>query len=157
MAKVYLTIEAKIELENRLKYLKTVGRADASDKIRQAREFGDISENAEYDIAKDEQAKMESEIADIESKLANVEIIDENQKSDVVTLGSTVKILDKVEKSEDTYKIVGSTESNPMEGRISNESPIGRALLGKKKGDIVVVDMTATGGPKSEFKVISVG
>ncbi|MDR3021494.1 MAG: transcription elongation factor GreA [Clostridiales bacterium] len=157
MQKVFLTLEAKLELEARLKFLRVDGRNDMANKIRQAREYGDISENAEYDIAKEEQAKMEAEIVDIEQKLANCEIIKENAKSETVTLGSTVRILDLAQKVEETYKIVGSHESNPMEFKISNESPIGKALIGCKKGDTITVDTTLNGGGKSEFKIVKLG
>ncbi|MCL2599339.1 MAG: transcription elongation factor GreA [Firmicutes bacterium] len=152
--KVFLTKKAKQELEDRLKHLKTVGRADMAEKIRTAREYGDLSENAEYDIAKDEQAKMEGEIVDIEAKLQNVEIIEENVRTDTISLGTKVRILDVSLGREDDYSIVGSHESNPMEFKISNESPIGKALMGKKKGDVATVDTTSIGGGKSEFKVI---
>lgn len=156
MSKVFLTKKAKIELEERLRYLKTEGRADMAEKIRTAREYGDISENAEYDIAKDEQAKMEAEIVDIEQKLANVEIIEENVKSDTVSIGTKLRIFDVAENKEEEYTIVGSHESNPMEYKISNESPIGRALIGKKKGDKVLVDTTNIGGSKSEFHILKI-
>jgi len=156
MSKVFLTKKAKLELESRLKHLKTVGRADMAEKIRTAREYGDISENAEYDIAKDEQAKMETEIAEIELKLSNVEIIEENIKSDTVSIGTTVRLFDVSEKVEADYKIVGSHESNPMEGKISNESPIGKALIGKKKGDTIIADASSVGGGKSEFKIVKI-
>ncbi|MCL1945221.1 MAG: transcription elongation factor GreA [Firmicutes bacterium] len=157
MNKVYLTLEAKNELEARLKLLKVEGRADMADKIRQAREYGDLSENAEYDIAKEEQAKMEAEIIDIEAKLANYEIIEENVKSDVVVLGSQVTLLDKSTDEKDTYMIVGSHESDPMEHKLSNESPIGRQLMGKKVKDTVIVDTTSIGGIKSEFVIVKLG
>ena len=155
MAKVFLTSKAKKELEARLKMLKTEGRADMAEKIRAAREYGDISENAEYDIAKDEQAKMEAEILDIESKLIDVEIIDEKVSTDIVSVGSTVKLLDVVAKKETEFRIVGSHESNAMQHMISNESPIGKALLGHKKGETVLVDTTNIGGGKSEFRILA--
>lgn len=157
MSKVYLTQEAKEELEARLKSLKVEGRADMADKIRQAREYGDLSENAEYDIAKEEQAKMEAEIIEIEAKLANFELIDENTKSDIVTLGSQVTLLDKALGQQETYMIVGSHESNPMEHKISNESPIGKQLMGKKVNETITIDTTLIGGGKSEFLILKLG
>lgn len=157
MNKVYLTEDAKRELEARLKVLKVEGRADMADKIRQAREYGDLSENAEYDIAKEEQAKMEAEILEIEAKLSNFEIIDENIKSDVVTFGSQVTLLDKSLGQQETYRIVGIHESNPMELKISNESPIGKQLMGKKVNDTILIDTTHIGGGKSEFLIVKLG
>ena len=139
MDEIFLTAEGKKQLEERLEFLKVHGRAEMAEKIRVAREFGDLSENAEYDIAKDEQAKMESEIIEIENKLRVGVVIAENVKSNKVTIGSTVRIKDLSCDEEMLYKIVGTHESNPMEGRISNESPIGKAVLGKRKGAEVVV------------------
>lgn len=154
MTEVFMTAEGKKQLEERLEYLKVHGRADMSEKIRVAREFGDISENAEYDIAKDEQAKLEAEIIDIEAKLRVVQVIDDSKiKTDVVSLGNFVKILDIAEKEELEFKIVGTHESNPMENFISNESPVGKALLGRKKGETVTVD--AIEG-KIQFKILKI-
>lgn len=154
MTEVFMTAEGKKQLEERLEYLKVHGRADMSEKIRVAREFGDISENAEYDIAKDEQAKLEAEIIDIEAKLRVVQVIDDSKiKTDVVSLGNFVKILDIAEKEEREFKIVGTHESNPMENFISNESPVGKALLGRKKGETITVD--AIEG-KIQFKILKI-
>lgn len=138
-----MTAEGKKQLEDRLYDLKVNGRADAAEKIRVAREFGDLSENAEYDIAKEEQAKMEAEIAEIEAKLRNVKIIEGGGKGGVIDIGSKVLICMAGSTDEIEYEIVGTHESNPMEGRISNESPIGKALIGKKKGDEIVVKAPA--------------
>lgn len=134
-----MTAEGKKQLEERLKDLKVNGRAEMAEKIRVAREFGDLSENAEYDIAKEEQAKMEAEIIEIEAKLRNVQIIDEKVKGDKADVGSKIEIKDVKTGAVYSYTIVGTHESNPMEGRISNESPIGKAVLGKRKGAEVVV------------------
>lgn len=134
MAEVFMTAEGKKQLEERLYELKVKGRADAAEKIRVAREFGDLSENAEYDIAKEEQAKLEAEIVEIEAKLRNVKIIEEKVKSDKIDIGSRVKICDE-SGNEFEYTIVGTHESNPMAGKISNESPIGNGMLGRKKGE----------------------
>ncbi len=140
---IFMTAEGKKQLEERLKDLKVNGRAEMAEKIRVAREFGDLSENAEYDIAKDEQAKMEAEIIEIEAKLRNVQIIDEKVKSDKADVGSKVEIKELKSGMTFEYTIVSTHESNPMEGRISNESPIGKAVLGKRKGDEVVVKAPA--------------
>ncbi len=139
MAEIFMTAEGKKQLEERLKDLKVNGRAEMAEKIRVAREFGDLSENAEYDIAKDEQAKMEAEIIEIEAKLRNATIIDEKVKGDKADVGSKVELKDVKSGDVYNYTIVGTHESNPMEGRISNESPIGKAVIGKRKGDEVVV------------------
>ena len=138
-----MTAEGKKQLEDRLYDLKVNGRAEAAEKIRVAREFGDLSENAEYDIAKEEQAKMEAEIAEIEAKLRNVKIIDNSSNGNVIDIGSKVRICMAGSVDEIEYEIVGTHESNPMEGRISNESPIGKALIGKRKGDEITVKAPA--------------
>jgi len=134
----HLTVDDIKELEAELEKLKVEGRADMAEKIRAAREFGDLSENAEYDIAKTEQAKMEARILQIEEMLHDA-VIYEKTKSDVIIIGNTVKLQDAKTKTEVTYEIVGSHQANPFEGRISFESPVGKALMGKKKGDSVVV------------------
>ncbi|MCL2061323.1 MAG: transcription elongation factor GreA [Firmicutes bacterium] len=138
MTEVLMTAEFKKQLEERLADLKINGRPAAAEQIRVAREFGDLSENAEYDIAKEEQAKLEAEIMDIEAKLRNAVIIEEKAKSDTVDFGSKVKIQDMYGK-EFEYTIVGSSESDPVKGKMSNESPIGKAVMGKKKGEQVTV------------------
>lgn len=139
--KEYLfTYEGLKKMEERLDYLKRVVRRDIADRIKQALAFGDISENSEYDEAKNEQARIETEIAQLEYKLKNAKLIDEDDiKTDVVGIGSTVKLLDLEFNEEVQYSIVGSEEANPMEQRISNESPVGRALMGKHPGDIAEV------------------
>lgn len=124
-------------------------RGEASEKIKIAREYGDLSENAEYDAAKEEQAMIESEIKLMEEQLANVKIIDENELStDKVTIGVFVTIYDREFEEKVEYKIVGSTEADINNNRISNESPMAQALIGKKKGDVVVVNT-----PQSSFEV----
>ena len=143
MDEIFMTAEGKKQLEDRLYDLKVNGRAEAAEKIRVAREFGDLSENAEYDIAKEEQAKMEAGILEIEAKLRNVKIIEAGGKSGVIDLGSKVRICMAGSADEIEYEIVGTHESNPMEGRISNESPIGKALIGKRKGDEITVHAPA--------------
>ncbi|MBR5250946.1 MAG: transcription elongation factor GreA [Clostridia bacterium] len=133
---VYLTAEGKKELEERLKYLKTVRRAEITEKIKVARDFGDLSENAEYDAAKNEQSQFEGEIIEIEAKLKNAIIIDDSARHHEVKLGGTIVIKDEQGKQK-TYQIVGTTEADPYSkpARISNESPIGSAAMGKKKGE----------------------
>lgn len=154
MEKVILTPEGKKQLEDRLTELKTVKRAEVSKKIGIAREFGDLSENAEYDAAKEEQGMIESEIAEIEEKLRNCEIIDKsNLNTKVVSVGSIVKLYDITFDEEIEYQIIGSTESDPFKGLISNESPVGRALIGKKKGETISVK-TNTG--IVEYKILDI-
>ena len=137
MEEVILTKEGKEELEKRLEYLKVVKRAEITERIKTAREFGDLSENAEYDAAKNEQAMIEGEILEIENKLKYAVII-EAVKKDTVSLGSKVVFKDETGEVYD-YEIVGTTEADVELGRISNESPIGNALLGRKVGDVINV------------------
>lgn len=137
---VILTKEGKEELEKRLEYLKVTKRAEITERIKTAREFGDLSENAEYDAAKNEQAMIEGEIQEIENKLKHAVIIKESSaKKGVVSLGSKVDILDDESKEVMSYEIVGTTEADVEAGRISNESPIGNALLGRKAGETISV------------------
>lgn len=137
---VILTKEGKEELEKRLEYLKFEKRKEITERIKVAREFGDLSENAEYDAAKNEQAMIEGEIMEIENKLKYAVIIKDEGKNGIVSLGSKVDFVMADDESEvDTYEIVGTTEADVEAGRISNESPIGNALLGRKKGDRVSV------------------
>ncbi|MCL2225183.1 MAG: transcription elongation factor GreA [Defluviitaleaceae bacterium] len=139
--KTVLTYEGLKKLEEELHELKVVRRKDVAAKIKDARGQGDLSENAEYDAAKDEQAEIESRIALIEKILRNAEVIDEEDlDQDSVSVGSKVRVLDMEYNEEVEYSIVGSTESDPMGGRISNESPLGMALLSHKCGDTVTVD-----------------
>ena len=135
---VLLTKEGKEELEKRLDYLKGQKRAEITERIKTAREFGDLSENAEYDAAKNEQAMIEGEILEIEDKLKRAEIIKESKKGQV-SLGSKVDFIDEENGELVTYEIVGTTEADVEQGRISNESPIGNALLGRKAGETVNV------------------
>ena len=136
---VILTKEGKEELEKRLEYLKLEKRAEITERIKTAREFGDLSENAEYDAAKNEQAMIEGEILEIEQKLKYAVIIKDGAKKGTVSLGSKVDFSDDDTGELYTYEIVGTTEADVEAGRISNESPIGNALLGRKKGDRVSV------------------
>ena len=139
---VILTKEGKEELEKKLEYLKVVKRAEITERIKTAREFGDLSENAEYDAAKNEQAMIEGEILEIETKLKHAVIIKESEKKDSVSLGSKVDFVTD-DGEEFTYEIVGTTEADVELGRISNESPIGNALLGKKAGESTLVKAPA--------------
>ncbi len=150
MAKtIKITDEGLKKLQQELETLKTEGRADIAEKIKVARGYGDLSENSEYDEAKNEQAKLEARIVEIEAMLKNVEIIEDIKgKAKTVVIGVKVKVLDEEYGDEEEYKVVGSTEANSREGKISDESPMGKALLGKKIGDVVTVD-----APGGEFKV----
>ena len=136
MAKaVLLTSEGLKALQEELENLKTVTRNEIAEKIKIARGFGDLSENSEYDEAKNEQAKMENRIAELEEMLKNVKIIDEGKKSSKeVNTGTKVRILDIEMDEELEYQVVGSSEADPMNGKISDESPVGSALLGHKVG-----------------------
>ena len=140
---VILTKEGKEELEKRLEYLKLEKRAEITERIKTAREFGDLSENAEYDAAKNEQAMIEGEILEIEEKLKYAVIIKDGEKKGTVSLGSKVDFIDDDTGELYTYEIVGTTEADVEQGRISNESPIGNALLGKKAKDTVNVSVPA--------------
>ncbi len=150
MAKtVKLTDDGLKKLQDELENLKTVGRADIAEKIKVARGYGDLSENSEYDEAKNEQAKIEARIVEIENMLKNVEIIsDVKGAAKTVVVGVTVKVYDEEYDEENVYRIVGSTEADPREGKISDESPVGKALMGKKAGDEVIVE-----APGGEFKL----
>lgn len=156
MAEVRLTAEGVEKYEQRLEYLKTTARAEIAEEIKTARAFGDLSENAEYDAAKIEQARIEYEILEIEAMLKNVVLIDEDTlNTNTIDVGSnvTVKML-SAGGMEKTFQIVGSAEANPYENRISNESPVGKTLLGHKVGDIVEIQ---TPGGVGEFEVLSIG
>lgn len=155
MAEVYLTEEGKREQEELLQYLKTVKRTEVAEHLKTAREYGDLSENSEYDAARAEQGRLESKIALIEETLRTAKIISgEQKKKGVVMVGSTVTVLDQEFNEKNTYKLVGTLESNPDAGLISNESPIGKAILGKKSGDVVSV-ATPDGGSFS-LKILEV-
>lgn len=150
MAKtIKITDDGLKKLQEELENLKTNGRADIAEKIKIARGYGDLSENSEYDEAKNEQAKIEARIIEIEAMLKNVEIIEDIKgKAKTVVIGAKVRVLDEEYDEEEVYRVVGSTEADPREGKISDESPVGKALLGKKTGDEVIVD-----APSGEFKL----
>ena len=146
---IKITDEGLKKLKEELETLKTEGRADIAEKIKVARGYGDLSENSEYDEAKNEQAKLEARIVEIEAMLKNVEIIEDIKgKAKTVVIGVKVKVIDEEFGEEEEYRVVGSTEANSREGKISDESPMGKALLGKKIGDEVTVE-----APGGEFKV----
>ena len=139
-----LTYEGLQKLESELHTLKVVKRKEVAQKIKEAREQGDLSENAEYDAAKDEQRDIEARIDEIEKILKNAEVVVEEEVDlDKISVGCRVKILDMEYDEELDYKIVGSTEANSLKGKISNESPVGRALLGAKVGEVVTVETQA--------------
>ena len=143
-------------IKEELYYLETVREKEVSELIKEARSFGDLSENSEYDEAKTEQGKLYSKIAELKVLIENAEIVDKvdvDAPKDSVTLGSIVKVLDMEFNEEDTYEIVGSQEANPMDGRISDDSPVGRALHTHRAGDVVSV--TAPAG-EVKLKILSV-
>ena len=152
---ILLTDEGLKKLEEELEYLKTEKRKDVAEKIKHARGFGDLSENSEYDEAKDEQAKVELRIVEIEKMLKHAKVIDnEDINLDIVSVGSKLRIFDYDFDEEVSYTIVGSTEADPENGRISDESPIGKALLGKALGETVDVE---TPGGIVKLKILEIG
>ncbi|MBQ6895085.1 MAG: transcription elongation factor GreA [Clostridia bacterium] len=155
MAKpIILTPEGFEKLEKELEYLKVTGRKDIAEKIKIARGFGDLSENAEYDAAKDAQAAMEKRIGELEEMIKNAQVVDVDAVgTDTVSILSKVTVYDADMEEEETYTIVGTTEADPDANKISDESPIGTALLGKKKGDVVTVE---TPGGSFELKIIEI-
>ena len=155
MAKEFKLIPQRLkELQEEIVYLKTVREKEVAELIKEARSFGDLSENSEYDEAKTEQGKLYSRIAEVENILSNYVVIEEDENAgNDIRLGSTVTVLDKEFNEELTYKIVGSQEADPINGAISEDSPFGKALLGKTEGSDVTVDAPA--GPV-EYKVLKV-
>jgi transcription elongation factor GreA len=151
--KMYLTRDGVKRLEEKLEYLKTSRRQEVAERIREAISLGDLSENSEYDDAKNEQAFVEGEIASIEHTLRHAEVIEEGSASTAVTVGCVVRLKNKATAAELQYSIVGSDEADPFKGKISNESPIGSALMDKKTGDVVEVDVP---GGKRQLEIISI-
>ena len=141
------------ELVAELDYLQTVREKEVTEQIKEARSFGDLSENSEYDEAKTEQGKLYSKIAELKNVIDNAEIIERAERVDTITLGSRVTVRDTTTGDEDCYEIVGSQEANPMQMRVSDDSPIGSALLNRKIGEIVVV--TAPGG-EFELEILTI-
>jgi transcription elongation factor GreA len=151
---VILTPEGLEELKSKIDHLSTDRRREVAERIRAAREFGDISENAEYDDAKNEQAMLEKQIADLEDKLRSATVIATPASGDTVTVGVTVHLKDQKTDKSQKYKIVGSAEANPADQKLSNESPVGRALLGHKRGDVVSVPVPR--GPARKLKITKI-
>ncbi|OGM91760.1 transcription elongation factor GreA [Candidatus Wolfebacteria bacterium RIFCSPLOWO2_01_FULL_45_19] len=151
MVKQYFTSERLEELKKELHELKTKRRKEVADRLKRAKEYGDLSENSEYSEAKDEQSQLESRIFELEETIKNAQLIQMTSGRAVVQIGSTV-IVQKDDKSS-RYTIVGSNEAKPEDGKISNESPLGKAFLGKKPGETAIV--TAPSG-KIEYKIIAI-
>ncbi|WP_085523275.1 transcription elongation factor GreA [Tuberibacillus sp. Marseille-P3662] len=150
----YMTEEGKHKLEEELDQLKTVKRKEVVERIKIARDFGDLSENSEYDAAKDEQAFVESRIQQLEQMIRNAVIIeDDDSHPDVVNIGKTVTFQELPDGDEETYTIVGSAEADPFEGKISNDSPIAKSLMGKRIGNQVTV---VTPGGEMNVKIVNV-
>jgi transcription elongation factor GreA len=149
----YLTPDGKRKLESELEYLLTVRRAQVAERIRQAKEGGDIMENAGYDDAKNEQAFIEGRIMTLQAILRDAVVLTQPEGSDTVQIGSHVTVCD-ADGETCVYYIVGSTEADPVNGRISNESPVGRALLGRRVGDVVTV---RTPGGNARLTILSIG
>ena len=149
----FVTEEGLQKLQEELEYLKLVKRKEVAEALKQAKAFGDLSENSEYDEAKNEQAEVERHIAELEDSLENIEIIKKNKKKNKIQVGSSVKVFDVDFDEEVTYTIVGSTESDPMANKISDESPIGKALLGKKPDDEVTIE---TPGGSVKVKILEI-
>jgi transcription elongation factor GreA len=152
---VILTPDGLTKLKSELEYLSTAKRREVADRIKEAREFGDIAENAEYDDAKNEQAMLEAKIAALEEKLRAAQVIDSKDLgTDVVGVGSIVHVKDQANGKSETYTIVGSAEANPAERKLSNESPVGKALIGRKRNEIVAVALP--NGKQRELKVTKI-
>jgi transcription elongation factor GreA len=152
---VILTPDGLEKLKSELEHLSTEKRREVAARIKEAREFGDISENAEYDDAKNEQAMLESKIAQLEEKLRAATVIDARDVgTDVVSIGTTVHVKDQRTSRSETYTIVGSSEANPTERKLSNESPVGKALIGGKRNEIVAVVLP--NGKKRELKITKI-
>ena len=143
-------------LKEELTYLETVREKEVAEQIKEARSFGDLSENSEFDEAKAEQGKLYSKIAELKDLIENVELVDnveEDLPKDSVTLGSVVDVIDLEDNMEETFEVVGSQEANPREGRISDDSPLGKGLHGHRAGDVVTIEAPAG---MLQFKIVSV-
>src|ERR671925_1320224 len=150
-----LTPEGFEKLKGEIEFLRTEKRREVAERIKEAREFGDIAENAEYDHAKNEQAMLEARIAGLEEKLRSATVIDEKQiESGVVSIGSKVHVKDQKSGQSVAYQIVGSAGADPAANKLSNESPVGSALIGKKRGDVVSV--TVPRGPARKLKITKI-
>ena len=152
---VVLTSEGFERLKSEIELLRTEKRREVAERIKEAREFGDIAENAEYDHAKNEQAMLEARISALEDKLRSATVVDKkNAAKDVVSIGSHVRVKDQKSGKSVLYQIVGSAEADPSENRLSNESPVGQALLGRKRGDVVSVSVPR--GPSRKLKITKI-
>jgi transcription elongation factor GreA len=152
---VVLTSEGFEKLKVEIAYLRGEKRREVAERIKEARGFGDISENAEYDHAKNEQAMLEARIQQLEEKLRSATVIDEKSvEKDIVSIGSRVRVKDQKSGQSVAYQIVGSAEADPAESRLSNESPVGQALLGRKRGDVVTVPVPR--GPSRKLKITKI-
>ena len=155
MKEVILTPEGYKKLKAEIELLSTERRREVADRIRVARQFGDIAENAEYDDAKNDQMLLEHRIARLEEQLRNARVIEKKEiSSHVVSVGSTVRLRDVDAKQTVEYHIVGSAEANPSEKKLSNESPVGKAILGHKKGE--TVDVTTPRGARLKYKILEI-
>jgi transcription elongation factor GreA len=150
-----LTPEGLEELKSRIEHLRGTRRREVAERIKEAREFGDIAENSEYDDAKNEQAMLEKQIADLEEQLRNARVIDRRAvDTDVVSVGVTVHVKDQKTEKSTKFRIVGSAEADPSENKLSNESPVGKALLGHKRGETVTVPVPR--GPARKLKITKI-
>ena len=152
---VVVTPQGFEKLKNEIEFLRTEKRREIAERIKEAREFGDITENAEYDYAKNEQAMLEARISQLEDKLRSATVVDDkNLEKDIVSVGSRVRVKDQKSGKSVLYHIVGSAEAEPAENKLSNESPVGRALLGRKRGDVVSVAVPR--GPSRKLKITKI-
>ncbi len=150
-----LTPEGLEDLKSKIEYLRGERRREVAERIKEAREFGDISENSEYDDAKNEQAMLEKQISDLEERLAGARVIDaKSVDTDVVGVGAIVHVKDQKTDKSQKFKIVGSAEADPSNSKLSNESPVGRALLGHKRGETVTVPVPR--GPARKLKITKI-
>jgi transcription elongation factor GreA len=150
-----ITQDGLQKLREEVEFLSTQKRREVAERIKEAREFGDISENSEYDDAKNEQAMLEQRIARLEERLRRATVIDEaHVDTDVVSVGAIVHVKDQKSGDSRKFQIVGSAEANPAEQKLSNESPIGKALLGHKRNDVVAVEVPR--GPKKKLKITKI-
>ena len=155
MKEVILTPEGYKKLKAEIELLSTERRREVAERFRVARQFGDIAENAEYDDAKNDQMLLEHRIARLEEQLRNARVIEKKEiSSDVVSVGSKVRLRDVDAKQTMEYRIVGSAEANPSENKLSNESPVGKAIIGHKKGE--TVDVTTPRGARLKYKILEI-
>ena len=152
---VILTPQGLEDLKSKIEHLSTVRRQEVAERIKEAREFGDISENSEYDDAKNEQAMLEKQIAELEDRLRSATILDEeNVSTEAVGVGTIVHVKDQATDKSVKYRIVGSAEADPSENKLSNESPVGKALLGRKRNEVVSVPLPR--GGTRELKITKI-